>query len=261
MLLTVVFYQPDNSQNVTASSDVSSDYQTKTVPQGSTPLNTSQTNSNPNSILTEQNINTLPTTGFNQRQNSSVSQSSSANTLANASAGECFSFNLFKPNELDHLSQGPNVTKFGIFPFHLLFIPHISSIIVASAALEQLTKSEHYVNQTTVNATSVAGNGATNAGPYQSYTNKSATAYQPQSSVTPQVYSNQNYANPQVSNSSNYSSTSSNTYSSYNQGAVNSYQTQQSNLTNNVNNSSSVTNVSNSSTASVGSTSSVNNTR
>lgn len=129
-------------------------------------------------------------------------------------------------------------------------------------ALEQLTKSEHYVNQTTVNATSaVSGNGATSAGPYQTYTNKAATnVYQP-SSVTPQVYNNQNYANAQPSNNSSSYSSSANTYSSYNQGAVNSYQAQQSNLTNSVNNSSSVTNVSNSGTTSVGSTSSVNNTR
>lgn len=122
------------------------------------------------------------------------------------------------------------------------------------AALEQLTKPDHYGNQSS-NATSVSGNGA--SATYQTYTNKSANVYQ---APNPQQgYTNSNYANTQVSNSSNYSS-STNTYNAYNQVPVNSYQTQQSNLTNSVNNSSSVTNVSNSGST-VGSTSSVNNAR
>lgn len=199
----------DNSQNV-ASSDVAADYQTKQP--GSNSLQPSQLISNSDALAgpTEN----LSSTGYSQRQNSSVvqPQTASANTLANA-----------------------------------------------SAALEQLTKSDHYVNQSNVNVTSVSGNGASTAGTYQTYTNKSSTVYQP-SNVAPQGYTNSNYANTQASNSSNYSS-STNTYNSYNQGPVNSYQTQQSNLTNSVNNSSSVTNVSNSGSTSVGSTSSVNNAR
>ncbi|XP_031635892.1 protein lingerer isoform X2 [Contarinia nasturtii] len=197
----------DNSQNVTAS-DVSSDYQSKS--QGSNSLNQSQLISNPDSLAGQSE--NLSSSGYSQRQNSSVvqTQTASANTLANA-----------------------------------------------SAALEQLTKSDHYVNQSNVNATSVSGNGASTAGTYQTYT-KTSTVYQP-SNVTPQGYNNSNYANTQTaSNSSNYSS-STNTYNSYNQGSVNSYQTQQSNLTNSVNNSSSVTNVSNSGSTSVGNTTSVNN--
>lgn len=77
----------DNTQNVTTS-DVSTDYQTKpVVPQGSNSLQQSQliSNSDP---LTGQNDNNLTTTGYNQRQSSSVSQTASANTLANASAGK-----------------------------------------------------------------------------------------------------------------------------------------------------------------------------
>lgn len=76
----------DNTQNV-ASSEVSTDYQTKpVVPQGSNSLQQSQliSNSDP---LTGQN-DSLSTTGYNQRQSSSVSQTASANTLANASAGK-----------------------------------------------------------------------------------------------------------------------------------------------------------------------------
>lgn len=77
----------DNSQNVTTSSDVSADYQSKPVSQGSTPLQT-QMLSNSDS-LTALNTDTLSTTGYNQRQNSSVTPSpASANTLANASAGK-----------------------------------------------------------------------------------------------------------------------------------------------------------------------------
>lgn len=74
----------DNSQTVT-SSDVSSDYQAKPVQQGSTSLQ-SQLISNSDSLIGNQNEN-LSTTGYNTRQNSSVTQSASANTLANASAG------------------------------------------------------------------------------------------------------------------------------------------------------------------------------
>ncbi|XP_055317278.1 protein lingerer [Sitodiplosis mosellana] len=197
----------DNSQNV-AATDVSTDYQSKS--QGSNSLQQSQLISNSDALAGQ--TENLSTTGYSQRQNSSVvqTQTASANTLANA-----------------------------------------------SAALEQLTKSDHYVNQSNVNATSVSGNGASTSGTYQTYTNKSSTVYQP-SNVAPQSYNNSNYANTQASNSSNYSS-STNTYNSYNQGPVNSYQTQQSNLTNSVNNTSSVTNVSNSGSTSVGSTSSVNN--
>lgn len=75
----------DNSQNVT-SSDVSTDYQTKS--QGSNSLQQSQLITN-SDALAGPNEN-LSTTGFSQRQNSSVvqTQSASANTLANASAGE-----------------------------------------------------------------------------------------------------------------------------------------------------------------------------
>lgn len=70
------------------SSDVSSDYQAKPVQQGSTSLQ-SQLISNSDSLIGNQNEN-LSTTGYNQRQNSSVTQSASANTLANASAGMLF---------------------------------------------------------------------------------------------------------------------------------------------------------------------------
>lgn len=76
----------DNTQNVTAS-EVSTDYQTKTVvTQGPNSLQQSQliSNSDP---LSGPNDN-LSTAGYNQRQNSSVSQTASANTLANASAGK-----------------------------------------------------------------------------------------------------------------------------------------------------------------------------
>lgn len=80
----------DNSQNVT-SSEVSTDYQTKPiVPQGSNSLQQSQliTNSDP---LTGQTDN-LSSTGYSQRQSSSVSQTASANTLANASAGKLIDY-------------------------------------------------------------------------------------------------------------------------------------------------------------------------
>lgn len=144
--------------------------------------------------------------------------------------------------------------------FELYLFALISVFNSFHLALEQLTKSDHYANQATVNATSsVSGNGASTAGSYQTYTNKPATVYQ-QPNVAPQGYNNSNYANTQVSNSSSYSS-GTNTYSSYNQGTVNSYQAQQSSLANNVNNSSSVTNVSNSNSTPVGSSSSVNNSR
>lgn len=82
----------NNTQNVSAS-EVSTDYQTKpVVPQGSNSLQQSQliSNSDP---LTGQNDN-LSTTGYNQRQTSSVSQTASANTLANASAGKSFTMHI-----------------------------------------------------------------------------------------------------------------------------------------------------------------------
>lgn len=75
----------DNSQNVVTTSDVTTDYQPKS--QGSNSLQQSQLISN-SDALTGQTEN-LSTTGYSQRQNSSVvqTQTASANTLANASAG------------------------------------------------------------------------------------------------------------------------------------------------------------------------------
>lgn len=77
----------DNSQNV-ATSDVATDYQSKS--QGTNSLQQSQLISN-SDALTGQTEN-LSTTGYSQRQNSSVvqTQTASANTLANASAGKRF---------------------------------------------------------------------------------------------------------------------------------------------------------------------------
>lgn len=134
---------------------------------------------------------------------------------------------------------------------------------ISFAALEQLTKADHYSNQSGVNSASVTNNGTAGAGSYQTYNNKPAAVY-PQSA--PQGYANSNYANTQVSTGTNYQ-TNTNTYSSYNQGSVNSYQQQQANVSNSVNNSSSVPNASNVATNAtgqsipVGSSSAVNNSR
>lgn len=75
----------DNSANV-AATDVSSDYQTKS--QGTNSLQQSQLISNSDALAGQ--TENLSTTGYSQRQNSSVvqTQTASANTLANASAGE-----------------------------------------------------------------------------------------------------------------------------------------------------------------------------
>lgn len=75
----------DSSQNVTAT-DVSTDYQPKS--QGSNSLQQSQLISNSDALAGQ--TENLSTTGYSQRQNSSVvqTQTASANTLANASAGE-----------------------------------------------------------------------------------------------------------------------------------------------------------------------------
>lgn len=101
-----------------------------------------------------------------------------------------------------------------------------------SAALEQLTKSDHFTSQSAVNASSVTNNGNAGTASYQSYNTKSANVYQ---QSAPQGYSNTNYANTQVTTGTNYQ-TATNTYSSYNQSSVNSYQQQPSNVVNNTTN-------------------------
>lgn len=81
----------DNSQNV-ATSDVATEYQTKS--QATNSLQQSQLISNSDALSgpTEN----LSTTGYSQRQNNSVvqTQTASANTLANASAGKPFQIDL-----------------------------------------------------------------------------------------------------------------------------------------------------------------------
>lgn len=145
---------------------------------------------------------------------------------------------------------------------HTYFLYSLHPLI--RTALEQLTKSEHYTNQSAVNTSSVTNNGNTGAPSYQTYNNKSANVYQ---QSAPQGYSNTNYANTQVSAGANYQ-TATNTYSSYNQSSVNSYQQQQSNAANSVNNtsnsassSSAVANNASGQSLPVGSSTAANNSR
>lgn len=79
----------DNSQSGVTTSDVTTDYQSKT--QGSNSLQQSQLISNSDALAGGPTENLSSTGGYSQRQNSSVvqTQAASANTLANASAGMC----------------------------------------------------------------------------------------------------------------------------------------------------------------------------
>ncbi|XP_058053774.1 protein lingerer isoform X1 [Anopheles bellator] len=98
----------------------------------------------------------------------------------------------------------------------------IASMSTAAAALDQLTKSDHYGQATATNvAASAANSGSYQNTPYSAGGHGNKTSSYP-SSVAPQGYNNISYSSNQVTN--NTYPTSTNNYGSYNQGNVNAYQ-------------------------------------